>query len=210
MVSRSVFLLLAGLILSSCERSATRLTEEQIDLLASDAHVIVGDIPLVLPFVALKSYVSEGASFSLNRPKDHQEAKSRLEAFRQLATASQTAPTVPRLAVAINTYGWNDLGQDTSRICSRLSIGPTENSLAFAFLGQDPQIIARRVDAASVGAHSRNVGGDFTRPRARVSRHRGRPFRGGGQAWSTLAWEAGLAGLVKWFRDCTAPLQAFT
>jgi hypothetical protein len=80
----------------------------------------LGDAPLVLPFVALKDYVSQGPSFSLNGRKDRQEAKARLEAFRQLAAAPETAPVLPSLEVTVYTYGWNDFGQDTRRICPRL------------------------------------------------------------------------------------------
>ena len=111
MVSRSVFsfapvfcIALAGIVFASCSPSPPeRLSEAAIDFLASDAHVIVGDTPLVLPFVALKDYVSQGLSFSLDKQKDRQAAKVRLEAFRQVAAAPQTAPVVPSLWVSI--YG---------------------------------------------------------------------------------------------------------
>ena len=125
MVPRSVFspfirLLLAGIVLSSCSKLSKRLTEADIDFLASDAHVVIGDVSLVLPFVALRGYVSQKSSFSLNKRKDRQIAKERLETFRQAAADPQTAPTIPRLEVAMRRYGWDDFGAGTDRICARL------------------------------------------------------------------------------------------
>ncbi|MBX3580699.1 MAG: hypothetical protein KF810_02225 [Rhizobiaceae bacterium] len=99
--------------------SSKGLTEDQINFLASDAHVVVGKIPLVLPFVALPGYVSRGSSFSLNSKRDRQAANERLATFRQSAFDPRTAPTIPRLEVSVRTYGWNEFGAD--RLCDRFT-----------------------------------------------------------------------------------------
>ena len=74
-------------------------SEDDINFLASDAHIVVGGVPLVVPFVALGGYVSEGPSFSLDRKGDRERARQRLEAFRKSASDISTAPAVDKLAI---------------------------------------------------------------------------------------------------------------
>lgn len=112
---------LVGLVLTFGSPSSKRLTEADIDLLASDAHIVVGDAPLVLPFVALTGYVGQKQSFSFNKQKDRQAAKERLDAFRKAAANPQSAPTISEVEVTMRPYGWDDnFGTGTDRICSRL------------------------------------------------------------------------------------------
>ena len=54
----------------------------------------------------------------------------------------------------------------------------------------------------------RELGTDFARSWARVSRDRGQPFRGCGQAGGFM--ESFLIGLVKRFRDAGPASQAFS
>ena len=96
-------------------------SEDDINFLASDAHIVVGGVPLVVPFVALIDYVSEGLSFSLDRKGDRERARQRLEAFRKSASDISTAPAVDKLQVGLRTYGWDDDDMSLRRICARLS-----------------------------------------------------------------------------------------
>ena len=74
-----------------------RASRAHIEFLASDAHVFVGDVPLVIPFVALPGYVAIGPSFTLDREAAKQAAKKRLEDFRAVAASPNTAPAVDKL-----------------------------------------------------------------------------------------------------------------
>ncbi|MBZ9973872.1 MULTISPECIES: hypothetical protein [unclassified Mesorhizobium] len=108
--------------LASCSPSPKHVSDADIDFLASDAHVVVGDVPLVLPFIALTGYVAAKPSFSLNRQQDRHAATDRLEAFRKAATNPQGAAKMDQLEIEVYAYGWNDLDpQPFKRICARLS-----------------------------------------------------------------------------------------
>lgn len=124
-LSSSVFLtclVMLSNILASCSPSPQPVSDADIDFLASDAHVVVGDVPLVLPFIALTGYVAAKPSFSLNRQQDRQAATDRLEAFRKAAINPQAAPKIDQLEIAVYAYGWNDLDpKPFKRICARLS-----------------------------------------------------------------------------------------
>jgi hypothetical protein len=111
--------LVAGL--AACSPSQKRYSETEIEFLASDAHVIVGDVPLVVPFVALTGLVSAKHSFSLNKSKDREVAKERLEEFRISASSQDTAPTIDNLEITMRTYGWDDFDTSLIGICSRFT-----------------------------------------------------------------------------------------
>ncbi len=112
-------LLLIAATSVSCSPSPKRYSDEHIKFLASDAHVIVADTPLVLPYIALGGF-SGDASFSLDKKRDRDAAKNRLNVFRAAADNPQTAPTLGKLEINITTYGWDDFGGDLIRICSHL------------------------------------------------------------------------------------------
>jgi hypothetical protein len=96
-------------------------SDDHIKFLASDAHVVVGDVPLVVPFVALSGYVSQRPSFSLNRGNDRKQAKDRLAVFRKAASSVETAPLVEKLEIGLRTYGWHDSDTTPGRICPKLN-----------------------------------------------------------------------------------------
>ncbi|UXN67049.1 hypothetical protein N8E89_21200 (plasmid) [Phyllobacterium sp. A18/5-2] len=83
--------------------------------------MVVGDVPLIVPFVALTGLISEKPSFSFHKQEDHQAAKERLEAFREAASSRETAPSVDQLEITMSTFG--STGVDSSRegICALLS-----------------------------------------------------------------------------------------
>jgi hypothetical protein len=122
----SFFALTCGMMLSalsvSCSPAPKHVSDADIDVLASDAYVVVGDVPLVLPFIALTGYVAEKPSFSLNRQEDRQAATDRPAAFREAASNPQGAPKIDQLEIEVYAYGWNDFDpQPFKRICARLS-----------------------------------------------------------------------------------------
>jgi hypothetical protein len=96
-------------------------SDDHIKFLASDAHVVVGDVPLIVPFVALTGYISEGPSFSLNRENDRKQAKDRLAAFRKAASSAGTAPLVEKLQFGLSAFGFDDPEAMPGRICAQLS-----------------------------------------------------------------------------------------
>lgn len=115
--------LVLGVLLVACSQSPTpkHYTEADIVFLASDAHVIVGDVALVVPFVALSGYVGGKLSFSFDKQADRKAAKERMDAFRLAASHDETAPSVDSLEVAIRTYGWDDSETSVIRLCARLT-----------------------------------------------------------------------------------------
>ncbi|WP_316863400.1 hypothetical protein [uncultured Cohaesibacter sp.] len=74
----------------------------------------------MLPYIALPGYTGGGPSFSLNKKRDRNAAKDRLNVFRAAAGNPQTAPRLGKLEVIIGTYGWDDFGRGLERICSHL------------------------------------------------------------------------------------------
>jgi hypothetical protein len=118
-----ILTLLAGVALAvfAFLYQTKRHSDDHIKFLASDAHVIVGDVPLIVPFVALTGYISEGPSFSLNRENDRKQAKDRLEAFRKAASIAGTAPVVEKLQFGLSAFGFDDPEAMPGRICAQLS-----------------------------------------------------------------------------------------
>lgn len=106
--------------LTACSNSPKRHSEADIDFLASDAHVVVGETRLVAPFIALTGYVAQKPSFSLDRRGDRTRAKEQLDAFRTAASAAVSPPALDTLEISIDTYGWDDFDPSLKRICSRL------------------------------------------------------------------------------------------
>lgn len=83
-------------------------SEADIAVLASDAHVLVGGVPLVLPFVALPDQVSMGQTFALDRQEALGEWRAQRDAFRAAASGSGGALTLDRVGLRIDTWGWGN------------------------------------------------------------------------------------------------------
>lgn len=110
-----------AVVLTACSPPPKRLSDADIEFLSSDAHVVVGGVSLTVPFVALTGLVAAKPSFSLNRQRDRQTAKERLEAFRSAASNPDTAPIVDKLEVTLRSYGLDDFDPSVIRICPRLT-----------------------------------------------------------------------------------------
>ncbi len=111
----------AGAILAGCSpTSPKRHSDAEVALLASDAHVIVGGVPLIVPFVALTS-LAEKPSFSLDRKADGEAAERKLESFRRTAGSPETAMVIDRLEITVRPYGWDDFDAPFRRICLQLT-----------------------------------------------------------------------------------------
>jgi hypothetical protein len=106
--------------LVSCSCSPRRHSEDDVDFLASDAHVVVGDTRLVAPFIAMSGHVAQKPSFSLNRRGENASFKKGLEAFRSAASSPRNAPKLDMVEIRIGTYGWDDTDPSMRRICTRL------------------------------------------------------------------------------------------
>ncbi|ANM03247.1 hypothetical protein AMC78_CH01110 [Rhizobium phaseoli] len=104
----------------ACSPSPKRPTDADIAFLASDAHVIVGGVPLIMPFVALTGF-AEKPSFSVSEEKDHQAAKERRERFGKAAGSRAPAPSFDNLEIRVRAYGWNDFDTSFKRICTHLT-----------------------------------------------------------------------------------------
>lgn len=83
-------------------------SDAEIATLASAAHVVVGSVPLVLPFVAMPDQVSPGMFFSLDRDQAVKQWRDARDAFRLAASEPGSAPVLDRVAVQVETYGWDD------------------------------------------------------------------------------------------------------
>jgi hypothetical protein len=116
---RASMLLFVLALSASCSKHH-RHSEADVDFLASDAHVIVGETALVVPFIALTDYVSQKPSFSLNRRGERLSARRRLDDFRAVASTARTAPVLDKVEIRIRTYGWDDSDSSMRRICARL------------------------------------------------------------------------------------------
>jgi hypothetical protein len=122
MISRRAALpILFAAVLTACSPSPKRHSDADIAFLASDANVVIGDVPLVIPFVALTGFVAAKPSFSFDRQRERQAAEERLEAFRKAASSQETAPAIDKLEVTMRTCGWDDFDMSVIRICSRLT-----------------------------------------------------------------------------------------
>ena len=126
MILTSLFtglLLLEGYALVSSPRPPPALyhaSEDYVTFLASDAHIVIGDSTLVVPFVALSGLVGHKPSFSLNRRRDAERAKERLEIFREAAVNPDTAPILTQIEIRARAFGLNDFDTSMRRICDRL------------------------------------------------------------------------------------------
>lgn len=109
-----------SLLLGACSPSPKRYSDAEIAFLASDAYIKVAEQTLVVPYVALSGLVSQKQTFSLDRGKDRQATKDRLEKFSEEASNRETAPQVDKLEITMRTYGWNDFDTSFIRICSLL------------------------------------------------------------------------------------------
>lgn len=99
----------------------TPASEAQIDLLASDAHIVVGDTPLVLPVVALPEYSARWPASSYFDVPESAAATERLRAFASKASDPANAPTLDRIRIDIRGYGSNETDRSFQRICPRLT-----------------------------------------------------------------------------------------
>ena len=112
---------LVALALVGCQPRSHHYSDDEITFLASDAHVIVGEVPFTIPFVALTGYVTQGPSFSLDKEGDRKRAKDRLEEFHKSASSLDTAPPLDKLEIRLRTFGWADNDMSLGRICTRLN-----------------------------------------------------------------------------------------
>ena len=105
--------------LASCRDPVVpQLTEEDIDFLTADAHVLIGDVVLTAPFATLRNQVSMDRYFQGGTKVNWPE---RRDAFRSLASYSEEMPTFDRLTFEVDAYGYSHPGSASPEdICSRL------------------------------------------------------------------------------------------
>lgn len=92
-------------------------SDAEIELLASDAYVNIGDVLIILPYIALPDFVSMGQFFSLDRRRAREEWVAQRDEFRAAASYPETAPTLGQLEVIVDNFGGNGLDE----ICQHLS-----------------------------------------------------------------------------------------
>jgi hypothetical protein len=81
--------------------------EGEISALSKDAHIVIGDVPLVLPLIAISGQAGMGASFTLDNKNAGAEWEDERDSFRQAADDPTTAPSLKSLEVVIYIYGWH-------------------------------------------------------------------------------------------------------
>lgn len=167
---------LAAIAVMACSPRPTYrpASEDDINRLASDAHVVVGGKPLVLPLAALPGYLAGGSSFSLNREADAERARARLQEFEAEAVQSSSAPELDQLEIRVEPYGWDDSDSSMRRICPRLTrkwsrfICDDPSAPYFQAL---PHNRFRLFDVTKVGAFKvRTVGGELQSDHLRAMR----------------------------------------
>ncbi len=119
-------LLAAGVVIAivaAIYRDVARVdrANARVSMLASEANLVVGEVPLVLPFIALSGYSYFGPSFSLDRTGDRRRASERFDAFHEAAASPDTAPAVSKLEVTIDAYGFDMNDSRIRSICPQLT-----------------------------------------------------------------------------------------
>jgi hypothetical protein len=94
-----------------------RPSEQRLSFLSSDAHVVIGDVSVVVPLAALPGYASMGQYFSLDRRKAVKQWIDRRDEFYATASNPASAPNLDKLEIAIRAVG----GNGYEGICPRLS-----------------------------------------------------------------------------------------
>lgn len=75
------------------------------EFLSADAHVTVGDVTIVAPFVALRNVTTMGQFFAVDRRKAREEWRAQRDAFRKAAEDPVTAPKLSKVEIGIDSYG---------------------------------------------------------------------------------------------------------
>ncbi|WP_263333873.1 hypothetical protein [Albidovulum salinarum] len=117
--------IVTGLVLSQVlggQNARTAPSNAEIRALARDAHLVVGDVPLVVPHVALPDQVSMGAYFSLNRKGAKEEWIRRRDEFRAATSSPGSAPSLDDIRIWVRPYSLNDeFYEQWSKLCDQLT-----------------------------------------------------------------------------------------
>lgn len=94
-----------GIGLRSCDDpEPSPYSNAELAILASDAHVVVADTPLVLPLIALPALALK-PWVRLDGEPDGQLGRDEFDAFRKAASDPRTAPVKDKLEVQVDMYG---------------------------------------------------------------------------------------------------------
>jgi len=119
---RFLFLSVLLPILASCtEELPQERPPADIKLLATDVHISVAQHPLVLPFVAMDDYAYRKQSFSLDRKRDAENARSTLKQFLSDSADAEKPLELDGVSIAIRTFGWNDGVAGQNLLCPLLN-----------------------------------------------------------------------------------------
>ena len=119
---RALFLILLSslsVVLASCEKDEHAAVD--VGLLSTDIHVSVGQHALVLPFIAMDDYAYRPPSFSLDRKRDSEQARSALRQFLHDSADPEKPLALDGFSVTVRTYGWYGELTSSSRICPLLT-----------------------------------------------------------------------------------------
>lgn len=98
-------------------------TDAEIKALAENAHVVVGNTSLLVPFVALPDQLSMGAFFSLYGSAVIDARNDERNAFRAAALSPISPPILERITVSVDAYGWNDSNPDQwIKLCAQITV----------------------------------------------------------------------------------------
>lgn len=95
-------------------------SDAELVILASDAHVVVADTPLVLPIIAL-SDLALRTWVHLDGKPNGQLGRDRFDAFRKAAADPRTAPVEDKLGVLMIAYGADEADRRLQFICPYFS-----------------------------------------------------------------------------------------
>jgi hypothetical protein len=100
---------------------STELPEDEIRARAADAHLLVGDVQLVLPTFALPSFVSMGMVFTLDRAAARKTFREERAALRA-ASANHVYPLrLDMIELKLDALVSDDFGLGLKRVCTKLN-----------------------------------------------------------------------------------------
>ncbi len=112
-------MLFVGFALSS---KVQEMSESDVVALADDAHLVIGGVPMVVPFVVIQNQNSMSAFFTLDRNKAREDWKIARNSFRRSASNASRPLAVDKLDLRFRALGWQEVsGNFGKQLCKRLT-----------------------------------------------------------------------------------------
>lgn len=98
------------------------LDKHEMAALAANANLLIGDVPIVAPFVIVLNQRSIGASFTLNRQKTQIDWRRSRDGFRAAAANVANPFELEKIDLRVRALGWSEVsGYHGKLLCQRLA-----------------------------------------------------------------------------------------